>query len=235
MPYSCSAPASPPEPSAYRAAGWWGFSPYLRSATLVNVAPPNSGKHEPSSGGASTLPIQRRHRHVVRRGVGEGLGGQPLALLEGEPAGGDRGQHLVVATPGEVTMATDGWFFAAARTMDGPADVDLLDALVGARAGRDGLAERVEVGDDEVERLDAELGELLDVGVEAAVGEDAGVHLGVQRLDAAVEALGEPGQVLDLGDRDAERLIRAADPPVDTSATPASWRPRTRSSRPVLS
>src|SRR6185312_6226030 len=70
----------------------------------------------------------------------------------------------------------------------------------------DGLHERVEVGHDEVERLDAELGQLLHVGVQASVGEDAGVHLRVQRLDPAVEALGEAGEVLDPGDGQAERL-----------------------------
>ena len=42
------------------------------------------------------------------------------------------------------------------------------------------------------------------MGLEAAVGEDAGVHPRVQRLDPAVEALGEAGEVLDLGDRQAE-------------------------------
>ena len=33
----------------------------------------------------------------------------------------------------------------------------------------------------------------------AQVGEDPGVHARVQRLDPAVEALGEAGEVLDLG------------------------------------
>ncbi len=66
--------------------------------------------------------------------------------------------------------------------------------------------ERVEVGDDQVERLHLEVGELLDVALEAPVGEDPGVHLRVQGLDPAVEALGEAGEVLDLRDRDAQPL-----------------------------
>ena len=82
--------------------------------------------------------------------------------------------------------------------MDGPADVDLLDALVRARTGGHRLGERVEVDDHELERLDAELGELLRVLGTAEVGEDPGVHPRVQGLDPAVEALGEPGEVLDL-------------------------------------
>jgi hypothetical protein len=88
----------------------------------------------------------------------------------------------------------------------GAADVDLLDALVRRRARGDGLRERVQVGDDQVERLHAEVGELGHVGLQPAVGEDARVHLGVQGLDPAVQALGEPGEVLDLRHRDAELL-----------------------------
>ena len=81
-----------------------------------------------------------------------------------------------------------------------------------------------------------ELGELRTWASQAAVGEDPGVHLRVQGLDPAVEALGEAGELLDLGDRHAQRpRSSAAEPPVDTSATPASCRPRTSSSSPVLS
>ena len=73
----------------------------------------------------------------------------------------------------------------------------------GVAPERDGVDERVEVHDDELERLDAELVELLAVVLEPQVGEDAGVHARVQRLDPAVEALGEAGELLDLGHRDA--------------------------------
>src|SRR4051812_18338167 len=82
-------------------------------------------------------------------------------------------------------------------------DVDLLDALVRRRAARDRLDERIEVDDDEVERLHAEVRELLLVVGLAQVGEDACVHLGVQRLHPAVEALREPGQLLHRSDRNA--------------------------------
>lgn len=87
----------------------------------------------------------------------------------------------------------------------GPADVDLLDALVGRRARGDGLAEGVEVDDDEAERLDAQLRQLPLVIGETEIGEDARVDLGVQGLDPAVQALGEAGQLLDLGDGDTGR------------------------------
>ena len=124
---------------------------------------------------------------------------------EGEAAGGDRGEHVGVA----VRRGDDrdrGVVLGGRAHHRRAADVDLLDALVGRGAGGDGLGERVEVGDDQVERLDAELDELLDVGGQPAVGEDARVHARVQRLDPAVEALGEAGELLDLGDRDAQPL-----------------------------
>ena len=105
-----------------------------------------------------------------------------------------------------MTIATEGWFLAAARTIDGPPMSICSTHSSGAAPEATVCGERVEVGDDQVERLDAEVGELLDVGVEAAVGEDAGVHPRVQRLHPAVEALGEAGEVLDLGDREAEAL-----------------------------
>ena len=76
-------------------------------------------------------------------------------------------------------------------------DVDLLDALGGRGTGGDRLGERVEVGHQQVERRDPELAELFDVLGTAGVGEQPGVHRGVQRLDPAVEALGEAGELLD--------------------------------------
>ncbi len=44
------------------------------------------------------------------------------------------------------------------------------------------------------------------MALEAAVGEDPGVDARVERLDAAVEALGEAGQLLDPRHREAETL-----------------------------
>ncbi len=85
----------------------------------------------------------------------------------------------------------------------GSADVDLLDGLVGAGTGGDGLGERVEVGDHQVEGRDPELLELLDVGGQSPVGEDAGMHHRMQGLHPAVQAFGEAGDLLDRGDRQA--------------------------------
>ncbi len=101
-------------------------------------------------------------------------------------------------------MATLGWFLAAARTIEGPPMSICSTHSSGEAPDATVCGEGVEVGDDEVEGLDLELRELPDVGLEAAVGQDAGVDAGVQRLDAAVEALGEAGEVLDAGDGQAE-------------------------------
>jgi hypothetical protein len=49
---------------------------------------------------------------------------------------------------------------------------------------------------------------LLGVSGLAEVGEQAGVHRRVQRLDPSVQTLGEAGQLLDPGHRMAERLDR---------------------------
>jgi hypothetical protein len=77
------------------------------------------------------------------------------------------------------------------RAPSRPADVDLLDALVGRCTGGDRRGERVEVRDEQLERGDAELVELCRVFGTAGVGEQPGMHARVQGLDAAVEALGE--------------------------------------------
>ncbi len=75
-----------------------------------------------------------------------------------------------------------------------PADVDLFDALVDARAGVDGFAERIQVDDDQFERRDPELLERRGVLGFAQIGQQAGMHSRVQCLDPAVEHLGEAGQ-----------------------------------------
>jgi hypothetical protein len=80
-----------------------------------------------------------------------------------------------------------------------------------------------------------ELLELAHVVGQAEVGEDAGVHLRVQRLDPPVEALGEAGELVDGVTATPASRSRAAVEPVDTTSTPASASPRPSSSSPVLS
>ena len=87
------------------------------------------------------------------------------------------------------------------------ADVDVLDhlGLVGPHARR-GALERIEVDDHQVDVLDLVLtGRAHVVGV-VARGEQAGIELGVQRLDPAVHDLREAGEVVDGAHRDAGAL-----------------------------
>jgi hypothetical protein len=79
-----------------------------------------------------------------------------------------------------------------------PADVDHLDDIRVHRTRRDGALERVEVHDDEVDRVDAELRELCDMVRVRAVRQDAGVDARVERLHAPTETLREAGEVRDL-------------------------------------
>ena len=108
----------------------------------------------------------------------------------------------------------------------GPADVDRLDHLVArGRAARRDPPERVQVDRDEVDRLDAELGELLDVVRDVAPREEGAVHLRVQRLDAALEHLGDAGDRLDPGDRQAELLEERRGPRRRDQLDPALVQP----------
>ena len=82
------------------------------------------------------------------------------------------------------------------------ADVDVLDGILQAAVWPgDRLAERIEIDDDQVDRWDAVLGERCAVRSDVAPGEDAGVHLGMQRLDAPVEHFRESRVGADLSDR----------------------------------
>src|SRR4029079_6993216 len=81
------------------------------------------------------------------------------------------------------------------------ADVDVLDDLLvtGAEAAG-GALERVEVHADKVDELDVVLRGLAQVLGVVAPGEETGVELGMERLDAAVHDLREAGEVLDAPD-----------------------------------
>ncbi len=98
----------------------------------------------------------------------------------------------------------------------GAADVDLLDQAVevqlAAGCTLGGGAERVEVHDDELERLDRRGRQLDDVVGVAAIGEDPGVDPRVQRLHPPVEHLGEARDGRDVGDRQAGLAERPGGP-----------------------
>ena len=109
---------------------------------------------------------------------------------------------------------TLGKFLAAARSIVGPPMSMFSRASSRVTPGlRDGLDEGVEVDDDEVDRRDALSLQLRHVLRQVAAGEDAAVDDGMERLDAAVEDLGEAGELGDGLDGDAgvgEGLVGAA-------------------------
>ena len=92
------------------------------------------------------------------------------------------------------------------------ADVDVLDRFLERAARlRDGGGKRIEIDDDEVDRLDAVLAH--DGVVDAAPAEQSAVDLRMQRLDAAVHDFGKTGDGRHIGDLDAvgaQHLRRAA-------------------------
>ena len=81
-----------------------------------------------------------------------------------------------------------------------PADVDVFQHLGHAHARLGGgLAERVEVADDDVDKVDVVFGQGLQVFF-AAVGEDAAVNPGVQGFDTPVQNLGKVRHLCDRRD-----------------------------------
>ena len=127
---------------------------------LVPGAPTQAGKPVPSEVSVSTLPIQDATATSYVAVCTNASAASAWRCGEREAAGGDGREHVGVA----VRRGDDrdrGVVLGRGADHRRAADVDLLDALVGARAGRHGLRERVEVGDHQVERLDAEVGELL--------------------------------------------------------------------------
>ena len=73
--------------------------------------------------------------------MAEGLGGEVAALLEGELPLGEAARTAGYCDV-EVTTATLGWFFAAARTIEGPPMSICSNAFVGSGTGCDGGLER---------------------------------------------------------------------------------------------
>ncbi len=145
-----------------------------------------------------------RDGRVVSGGSRVRLCRQPPALFQAEPSGCQCSEHLRVAR----RACDDGHCRVVLRRCPDhrrPADVDLLDGLRRARSAGHGLLERVQARDQQLERLDAQLGKLGAMSVLGQIGEQAGVHLRVQRLDPAIQALGKPGELLNRGDRQASR------------------------------
>ena len=99
--------------------------------------------------------------------------------------------------------ATLAWFLAAARTMAGPPMSICSTHSSGGGAAATVCSNGYRLDTSSSNGAMPQLGELLAVRGLPQVGEQPGVHRRVQGLDPAVEALGEPGQLLDPGHRHA--------------------------------
>ena len=88
------------------------------------------------------------------------------------------------------------------------ADVDLLDALVDSAPEATVSLERVQVGHQQVERRDAELGELRGVRVRRRSASSPACTFGCSVFTRPSRHLREAGQLLDRGHRHAGRLDR---------------------------
>ncbi len=168
-------------------------------------------RDRPRSVPASAAQVAGHHR-VVGSGVGVGPGREPLARREGQLS---RGADLLQRTGVVGRVHQHGHVRVVLRRRaqhGGPADVDVLHGVVVAAAGpRDGRCKGIEVDDQQVDRLDAVLAH--HGIVRAAPAEQAAVHPGMQRLDAPVHDLREPGVAGYVAHRQAclaQQLRRAA-------------------------
>ena len=94
-----------------------------------------------------------------------------------------------------------------------PADVDVLDAILVARALGDGRLERIEIHHQQIDRLDAVLRHRAGMFLVAAHRQQAAMHLRMQGLDPAVHHFGKAGELRDIQNLEAgvlERLGGAA-------------------------
>ena len=175
-----------------------------------------------------------RDSHVVRRRVRVRRAGQRAPLFKGEPTGGDRvGDARIVRridddSDGRVVLRRGAHHRRAA-------DVDLLDHVVLARAGLDRRAERVEVDDEQVERLDAELAELRDVVGRRRSASSPAWMAGCSVFTRPSRHSGKPVTSLTGTTGTPASRSFAAVEPVDTISTPAAASARPRSTSPVLS
>ena len=142
------------------------------------------------------------HSCVVISGVQECVASELTALLQGEAAFLHGGSDIAVTS----RVDDDGNRRVVLRRSANhrrASDVDLLHALVVGSARGNGLPERVQVNDNELESLHTELLQLSQVVFLAGISQNAGVNTRVQRLHTALEALRETSEILNRGHRHA--------------------------------
>jgi hypothetical protein len=145
--------------------------------------------------------------------VRERLAGEEASQVCISPASADGGDHTLVVR-GIDDNGDGAEVLCRGSNHTRPADVDLLDDVIrGCVVRRCCLAERVEVHRDEVDRVNPVLLERAHVRRLIAAREESTVHQGVQRLQAAVEDLGEAGHLRHLAHRDTRFTEGACRPP----------------------
>ncbi len=129
-------------------------------------------------------------RHTGRQGGMLGRRGQDDAVM---------GEHGIDSNElGELNLEP----LEQTSARPGVSDVDVLDGIDIANArSRDRLLEGVEVQHDQIDAGDAVLRH--DGVILTTPAENAAVNLGMQRLDAAIHDLGEPGDLGHVGHRQA--------------------------------
>ena len=157
-----------------------------------------------SGAGRGRIVLVRGARRVVLGGAPEGLRGQP----EARPVGEDAVRRLELVEHRAVLGGVRhhrhvGVVLGRAADHAGTADVDVLDRLREGDAGSgDRLLEGIERDRHQVDRADAVPLQRGHVLGHVATGQEAAVHLGVQRLHAPVEHLREAGDLRDVHHRD---------------------------------
>ena len=157
--------------------------------------------------------IGRDHRIVLSRmGVCFGRKFQARSLFR-IAAGTDFTEHLLIVR--RVADHRDVGPVLGRRTQHRrAADVDVLDGVLHLHIGfGNGLAERVEVHTDHVDKFDIVIFQGFQVFGIVASRQQAAVHVGVQGLDAAVADLGKARHVADVDNLDpavGEQFHRAA-------------------------
>ena len=168
---------------------------------------------------------RRRIGELVREPVGDGgvIGGGAGIGLGGELAAQrQRGRAVVLRraprSTRRIVAGIDhdrhvGVVLGGGADHGGAADVDVLDAGLEVGALRDRRLERIEVDDQEIDRPDAVCAHRRGVVLVVADREQAAMHLGMQRLHAAVHHLGKAGELGDVEHGEAgigQRLAGAA-------------------------
>lgn len=137
---------------------------------------------------------------IVGSGQGEGPGGETLAQGQGGTTLLLHNLLHLLVLVGAGDDGGEGVVLGSRTEHGGAANVNVLNALLELGTLGNGGLEGVEVEDGHVDLADAVLLHLLLVLGVATDAEEAAMDLGVERLDASVEALGRSGVVRNIND-----------------------------------